>query len=63
MFDDDARLPRPASHEIGAELSALSIAELEERIELLRDEIARIEAELQAKGSTRDAAESLFNRR
>jgi uncharacterized small protein (DUF1192 family) len=40
----------------------LSIGELTERIELLRAEIARIEAELKAKDSTRSAAEDLFRR-
>lgn len=55
--------PRKATpHEIGQDLSLLSVADLEERIALLRAEIARIEAELKAKGSTKQAAEALFRR-
>lgn len=61
MFDDD-RPAKPMTHEIGADLSALSIAELKERIVLLRAEIERIEAELASKDSSRSAAESLFSR-
>ena len=40
----------------------LSVAELEERIRLLRGEIARLEAELSAKGASKSAAEALFRR-
>lgn len=62
MFDDDAPAPS-ALYQIGADLSSLSIDELRERIDMLRDEITRIEGELSTKGSSRDAAESLFLRR
>ncbi len=61
MFDDDARPPAAAPVEIGADLSSLSIEELKDRVELLRAEIGRIEAELAAKDSSRNAAESLFS--
>jgi uncharacterized small protein (DUF1192 family) len=54
---------RPKPHEIGQELSMLSVAELRERIEVLKGEIARIEAELATKDVTRSAAEALFSRR
>ncbi|MET3794627.1 DUF1192 domain-containing protein [Aquamicrobium terrae] len=61
IFDDEpARKSGP--HEIGQDLSKLSVDELRARIDTLRGEIARIEAELQAKGSTRSAAEALFRR-
>ena len=40
----------------------LSVSELSERITMLREEIARLEAELQAKDSTKSAAEALFRR-
>ncbi|MFN3547937.1 MAG: DUF1192 domain-containing protein [Mesorhizobium sp.] len=53
---------KPRLHEIGQDLSLLSVADLEERIGVLRAEIARIEAELKAKGSTKRAAEALFRR-
>ena len=59
----DEEPPRKAKpHEIGQDLSLLSVADLEERIGLLRAEIARLEADLKAKGSTKQAAEALFRR-
>ena len=62
IFEDEPK--KPASrHEIGQDLSLLSVSELAERIRLLREEIARLEAELNAKGATKSAAEALFNRR
>ncbi|WP_353644399.1 DUF1192 family protein [Mesorhizobium sp. WSM2239] len=62
IFDDEPK--KPASrHEIGQDLSLLSASELSERIAMLRDEIARLEAELKAKGATKSAAEALFSRR
>jgi len=61
IFDDEP-IKKPKPHEIGQDLSLLSQAELTERIELLRAEIARLEAELHAKGTTRSAAEALFRR-
>lgn len=59
FFDDEPK-KKPKTHEIGQDLSALSVAELEDRIGILRAEIARIEAELTAKGTTKNAAEALF---
>lgn len=61
LFEDEPVKPKRV-HEIGQDLSLLSVGELEERIRQLRGEIARLEAELQAKGSTRLAAEALFRR-
>ena len=61
LFDDDPR-KKPKQHDIGQDLSLLSVGELDERIALLKAEIERLEAELQAKGATKSAAESLFRR-
>jgi uncharacterized small protein (DUF1192 family) len=61
IFDDEPK-KKPPPHEIGQDLSLLSAGELSDRIALLRAEIARIEAELKAKGATRSAAEDLFRR-
>lgn len=61
IFEDEP-LKKPKPHEIGQDLSLLSVADLTERIALLHDEIARLEAELRAKGTTKSAAEALFRR-
>jgi len=61
IFDDDeVKIPR--KHEIGQDLALLSVDELRNRIGMLQQEIARIEAELSAKGVTKAAAEALFRR-
>ena len=59
--DEDA--PRKKlRHEIGEDLSSLSLDELAERIVLLKDEIARIEAAIAAKKASADVAASFFKR-
>lgn len=60
MFADDDR-PKPKKlHEIGCDLTFLSAGELEERIALLHEEIARLEAEKTSKTSSKSAAENFF---
>lgn len=59
MMDDEAR-KRPTAHEIGMVLDPLSVSELEQRIEQLEAEIARLKAAIAARGSTRKAAEAAF---
>ncbi|AYM59542.1 hypothetical protein EN41_03650 [Agrobacterium tumefaciens] len=59
LFDDD-RPQKPRGHEIGSDLSLLSVDELSDRIELLRAEIARLEDEKKRKSAGRQAAENLF---
>lgn len=61
IFDDEPKKPKRV-HEIGQDLSLLSVGELDERIVQLRAEIERLEAELKSKGSTKAAAEALFRR-
>jgi uncharacterized small protein (DUF1192 family) len=61
IFDDEPR-KKPRPHEIGQDLSLLSVDELSQRIAMLRDEIARLETERAAKGATKSAAEALFRR-
>ncbi len=58
-IDDDRPRPRPA-HEIGQDLSLLSVGELDERIAVLRQEIVRLEADRSRKEASRDAAASFF---
>lgn len=59
-MDDDKPRRKPTEHVVGQDLSALSVGELKERIALLREEIARLEADMAAKQSSRSAAESVF---
>lgn len=59
LFEDD-RPKKKIAHEIGSDLSLLSADELTARIDLLKQEIARLEAERQKKDASRSAAESLF---
>lgn len=61
LFDDEAARPKRV-HEIGQDLSLLSVDELHQRVGLLRAETGRLEAEINARGSTRQAAEALFRR-
>ncbi|HLH50664.1 MAG TPA: DUF1192 domain-containing protein [Roseiarcus sp.] len=64
-FDDDLfGSPRkaPTAHEIGQAIDTLSVHELEERIELLKAEIARLEAAIKARQATKDAASAFFKR-
>lgn len=58
--EDDDRPKRKISHEIGQDLSLLSVGELEERIVLLREEIARLEAAATKKKASRDVASQFF---
>ena len=59
LFDDD-RPQKKTAHEIGSDLSLLSVDELSARIDLLHEEIARLESEKTKKNASRSAAESLF---
>ncbi|MDO1582023.1 DUF1192 domain-containing protein [Rhizobium oryzicola] len=59
LFDEEAPKKR-SSHEIGCDLSSLSVEELQQRILLLQGEIARLEAEKERKAAGRKAAGSLF---
>lgn len=61
LFDEEP-IKKARPHEIGQDLSLLSVAELQDRIGQLKAEIGRLEAELGAKGTTRLAAEALFRR-
>ena len=53
---------KPKSYELGQDLSKLSIGELAALVEQLKDEIARVEATLAAKESSRSAADAAFKR-
>ena len=59
-LSDDDRPAKKTAHEIGSDLSLLSVDELSARIVLLEEEIARLAAEKVKKGASRSAAENLF---
>ena len=61
LFDDEP-VKKKVIHEIGQDLSTLSVGELEERIAQLSAEIERLQAERTAKGATRNAADAMFRR-
>jgi len=61
MFDDDAPQPRPVRL-AKLPLDRLSVSELEEYITELREEIARVEADIDKKGRHRNAAEAFFKK-
>ncbi|WP_315835585.1 DUF1192 domain-containing protein [Bradyrhizobium prioriisuperbiae] len=58
--EDDDRPKKKVSHEIGQDLSLLSVEELDERIALLGSEIERLQTALGKKRASRDAANQFF---
>lgn len=63
LFPDDDR-PRPKRiHEIGQDLSALSVGEIDERIAALHAEIARLAEARTRKDASRSAADAFFRKK
>lgn len=62
VFDEDDRPKKKITHEIGQDLSLLSVEELAERVRLLHEEIKRLEADMTRKRATRSAADQFFKR-
>ena len=60
MERDEDRPVRKPEVPIGDDLALLSVAELEWRIGVLRQEIMRLESEISAKRASRSAADSVF---
>jgi uncharacterized small protein (DUF1192 family) len=58
--EDDDRPRKKISHEIGQDLSLLSVEELTERVALLKTEIVRLEEAATKKRASRDVANSVF---
>ena len=61
-MDDDDRPKKKIVHEIGQDLALLSVGELNERIALLKEEIARLEAAVSSKQASRDVASQFFKK-
>ena len=59
LFDDDRPKKQPV-HEIGCDLSLLSADQLSLRIDMLKQEIARLEAERANKSASKSQAEKFF---
>jgi uncharacterized small protein (DUF1192 family) len=57
---DEDTIRKPMGHEVGMVLDAMSVEELEERIALLQEEIARLRTAIEARNNTRNAADALF---
>jgi uncharacterized small protein (DUF1192 family) len=58
--EDDDRPRKKITHEIGQDLSLLSVEELAERIALLKAEIARLEEAAAKKRASKDVASAFF---
>ena len=60
-FEDDRPKKKPV-HEIGQDLSLLSVEELADRVAALKVEIARLEASIASKQASRSSADQFFKR-
>lgn len=58
MFDDD--LPKKKVSEFPRTLDPLSVSDLREYIEVLREEIDRVEVDIDKKKASQDLANSVF---
>ncbi|WP_243374753.1 DUF1192 domain-containing protein [Microvirga solisilvae] len=58
-FGDEPRV-MVSAHEIGQDLSMLSVDELDERVAVLEKEIARLKEAKRVKENSRDAASAFF---
>lgn len=61
-FEDEPVKKKLAPHQLGEDLSTLSIEELADRMRALRAEIARIEAAIAEKRRSRETAAGFFKK-
>ncbi len=61
-IDEDDKPKKKIAHEIGQDLTLLSVDELAARVQLLHDEINRIESDMAQKRASRSAADQFFKR-
>ena len=60
--DPDELPKKKMTHDLGQELALLSVGELAERVGLLKDEITRLEAEMNRKRASKSAADTFFKK-
>jgi uncharacterized small protein (DUF1192 family) len=60
--EEDDRPKKKPVHDIGQDLALLSVEELSERMALLKEEIARLEAAAAKKRASRSAADLFFKK-
>jgi uncharacterized small protein (DUF1192 family) len=61
-MDEDDRPKKKITHEIGQDLALLSVKELQERIALMKEEIARLDADITRKQASRNVADQFFKK-
>jgi uncharacterized small protein (DUF1192 family) len=61
-MDEDDRPKKKITHEIGQDLALLSVKELQERIALMKEEIARLDADIARKQASRNVADEFFKK-
>ncbi|WGR95083.1 DUF1192 domain-containing protein [Bradyrhizobium sp. ISRA443] len=59
-IEDDDQPRKKITHEIGQDLSLLSVEELTERIALLNTEVERLKEAMTKKRASKDAANAFF---
>ena len=59
-IEDDDKPRKKITHEIGQDLSLLSVEELTERIALMNSEVERLQQEADKKRGAKEAANSFF---
>jgi uncharacterized small protein (DUF1192 family) len=61
-IDEDDRPKKKIVHEIGQDLALISVKELQERIGILKEEIARLEGDIARKQASRSTADQFFKK-
>jgi uncharacterized small protein (DUF1192 family) len=61
-MEEPAEPRKKVVHEVGQDLSQLSVFELKERVLALTEEIARIEQAIKRKESSKSAADNFFKK-
>jgi uncharacterized small protein (DUF1192 family) len=61
-MDEDDRPKKKIVHEIGQDLALLAVKELQERVVVLKEEIARLEAAIAGKQASRSVADQFFKK-